>query len=97
MHELTLVFGAQGTTVRVEYGDTTAAADPAGAHTISRHFPQTYSQPLAHFLRATAKVPDAQIISEHPAIRYLEKIYQFSYYIHCFHAASYFLAAIWLT
>ncbi|KAK4753378.1 hypothetical protein SAY87_022176 [Trapa incisa] len=59
----------QGTTVRVEYGDATAAADPAGAHTISRHFPHTYGQPLAHFLRATAKVPDAKIITEHPVMR----------------------------
>ncbi|CAN1315775.1 Pyrophosphate--fructose 6-phosphate 1-phosphotransferase subunit alpha [Linum perenne] len=59
----------QGTTVRVEFGDGTAAADPAGAHTINRFFPHTYGQPLAHFLRATAKVPDAQIISEHPPYR----------------------------
>ncbi|CAK9155621.1 unnamed protein product [Ilex paraguariensis] len=60
----------QGTTVRVEFGDATTAADSFGAHTISRSFPHTYGQPLAHFLRATAKVPDAQIITEHPAIRY---------------------------
>jgi pyrophosphate--fructose-6-phosphate 1-phosphotransferase len=59
----------QGTTVRVEFGDATSAADSAGAHTISRVFPHTYGQPLAHFLRATAKVPDAQIITNHPAIR----------------------------
>ncbi|KAI3424041.1 PsbP domain-containing protein [Psidium guajava] len=59
----------QGTTVRVEFGDATAAADPAGAHTIGRSFPHTYGQPLAHFLRATAKVADAQIITEHPAMR----------------------------
>ncbi|KAL0366526.1 UNVERIFIED_CONTAM: Pyrophosphate--fructose 6-phosphate 1-phosphotransferase subunit alpha [Sesamum radiatum] len=59
----------QGTTVRVEFGDATIAADPSGAHTISRSFPHTYGQPIAHFLRATAKVPDAQIITEHPAIR----------------------------
>jgi len=61
----------QGTTVRVEYGDATTAIDPADAHSISRYFPQTYGQPLAHFLRATAKVPDAQIITEHPAIRFV--------------------------
>lgn len=61
----------QGTAVRVELGDATTAADPTGAHTISRSFPHTYGQPLAHFLRATAKVPEAQIITEHPAIRYL--------------------------
>jgi|UniRef100_A0A2N9IUW8 pyrophosphate--fructose-6-phosphate 1-phosphotransferase len=59
----------QGTTVRVEFGDATAAADPADAHSIARYFPNTYGQPLAHFLRATAKVPDAQIITEHPALR----------------------------
>ncbi|XP_022141547.1 pyrophosphate--fructose 6-phosphate 1-phosphotransferase subunit alpha [Momordica charantia] len=59
----------QGTAVRVEFGDATTAADPADSHTISRSFPHTYGQPLAHFLRATAKVPDAQIITEHPAIR----------------------------
>ncbi|CAA0834898.1 Pyrophosphate--fructose 6-phosphate 1-phosphotransferase subunit alpha 1 [Striga hermonthica] len=59
----------QGTTVRVEFGDATTAADPTGSHTISRSFPHTYGQPIAHFLRATAKVPDAQIITEHPAVR----------------------------
>ncbi|KAF3684814.1 Pyrophosphate--fructose 6-phosphate 1-phosphotransferase subunit alpha [Capsicum annuum] len=59
----------QGTTVRVELRDATTAADPFGEHTIKRFFPHTYGQPLAHFLRATAKVPDAQIITEHPAIR----------------------------
>lgn len=60
----------QGTAVRVEFGDSATAADPADTHTISRTFPHTYGQPLAHFLRATAKVPDAQIITEHPAIRF---------------------------
>ncbi|KAL7244576.1 hypothetical protein ACSBR2_000035 [Camellia fascicularis] len=59
----------QGTTVRVEFGDATTAADSSGARTISRIFPHTYGQPLAHFLRANAKVPDAQIITDHPAIR----------------------------
>ncbi|KAI5660865.1 hypothetical protein M9H77_20188 [Catharanthus roseus] len=59
----------QGTTVRVELSDATIAADPMGAHTISRSFPHTYGQPLAHFLRPTAQVPDAQIITDHPAIR----------------------------
>ncbi|KAL7127927.1 hypothetical protein ABFS83_14G282600 [Erythranthe nasuta] len=59
----------QGTTVRVHFGDATAAADPTGAHTISRSFPLTYGQPLAHFLRSTAKIPDAQIITEHAAVR----------------------------
>ncbi|KAJ3694685.1 hypothetical protein LUZ60_000062 [Juncus effusus] len=59
----------QGTTVRVEYGDKTTASDPAGAHVIGHAFPHTYGQPLAHFIRASAKVPDAQIITEHPAIR----------------------------
>ncbi|CAN4105131.1 unnamed protein product [Withania somnifera] len=59
----------QGTTVRVELGDATTAADPSGEHVISRSFPHTYGQPLAHFLRATAKVADAQIITEHPTKR----------------------------
>ncbi|WOL12370.1 pyrophosphate--fructose 6-phosphate 1-phosphotransferase subunit alpha [Canna indica] len=59
----------QGTTVRVEFGDATTAADAAGAHVISHAFPHTYGQPLAHFLRPTAKVPDAQIIDEQPAMR----------------------------
>ncbi|XP_021717796.1 pyrophosphate--fructose 6-phosphate 1-phosphotransferase subunit alpha [Chenopodium quinoa] len=59
----------QGTTVRVEYGDRTTAIDPADAHAISRYYPHTFGQPLAHFLRATAKVPDAHIITEHPTIR----------------------------
>ncbi|KAJ4830913.1 hypothetical protein Tsubulata_039034 [Turnera subulata] len=59
----------QGTDVRVEYGDATTALDPVDAHTIQRAFPHTYGQRLAHFLRATTKVPNAQIISDHPAIR----------------------------
>ncbi|TVU28250.1 hypothetical protein EJB05_19760 [Eragrostis curvula] len=59
----------QGTTVRVEYGDAAIAADPAGAHVISHAFPHTYGQPIAHFLRKTAVVPDAKVISEHPAVR----------------------------
>ncbi|XP_010932134.2 pyrophosphate--fructose 6-phosphate 1-phosphotransferase subunit alpha [Elaeis guineensis] len=59
----------QGTAVRVEFGDATTAADPASAHVIGQNFPHTYGQSLAHFLRATAKVPDAQIITEHPATR----------------------------
>ncbi|KAF0935132.1 hypothetical protein E2562_030419, partial [Oryza meyeriana var. granulata] len=57
-----------GTTVRVEYGDAAIAADPAGAHVISHAFPHTYGQPLAHFLRKTANVPEATVISEHPAV-----------------------------
>ncbi|URD91681.1 Pyrophosphate--fructose 6-phosphate 1-phosphotransferase subunit [Musa troglodytarum] len=59
----------QGTTVRVEFGDSTTCADPSSEHVISRAFPHTFGQPLAHFLRATAKVPDAQIITEHPPMR----------------------------
>jgi len=59
----------QGTTVRVEYGDAAIAADPAGAHVISHAFPHTYAQPIAHFLRKTAVVPDAKVISEHQAVR----------------------------
>ncbi|XP_042494282.1 pyrophosphate--fructose 6-phosphate 1-phosphotransferase subunit alpha-like [Macadamia integrifolia] len=59
----------QGTTVRVEFGDATTAADASGSHTISRSFPHTYGHPLAHFLRATAQVLAAQIITEHPPFR----------------------------
>ncbi|XP_077209908.1 pyrophosphate--fructose 6-phosphate 1-phosphotransferase subunit alpha [Tasmannia lanceolata] len=59
----------QGTAVRVEFGDATTASDASDAHSISRLFPHTYGQPLAHFLRATAQVPDAQIITEHPPVR----------------------------
>ncbi|URE34874.1 pyrophosphate--fructose 6-phosphate 1-phosphotransferase [Musa troglodytarum] len=59
----------QGTTVRAEFGDTTIAADPADDHAIRQAFPHTSGQPLAHFLRATANVPDAQMIEENPAIR----------------------------
>ncbi|CAA7013533.1 unnamed protein product [Microthlaspi erraticum] len=59
----------QGTTVRVELGDGTTVAKAGDAHIIARAFPHTLGQPLAHFLRATAKVADAQIITEHPAIR----------------------------
>ncbi|CAI9296298.1 unnamed protein product [Lactuca saligna] len=59
----------QGTTVRVEFGDATTAADPSGAQAISQSFPHTYGQPLAHFLKPTSIVPDAQIINDHPAIK----------------------------
>ncbi|XP_031473218.1 pyrophosphate--fructose 6-phosphate 1-phosphotransferase subunit alpha [Nymphaea colorata] len=59
----------QGTEVRVEFGDSTTAGDTSAASAVSRYFPLTYGQPLVHFLRATAKVPDAHIITEHPAIR----------------------------
>ncbi|CAA7407258.1 unnamed protein product [Spirodela intermedia] len=59
----------QGTTVRVEFGDFTTTADPASNHVISHSFPHTYGQRLAHFLRATAKIPDAQIITEHPVMK----------------------------
>ncbi|KAG6495364.1 hypothetical protein ZIOFF_043167 [Zingiber officinale] len=59
----------QGTTVRIEFGDTTTAANPTDAHVISQVFPHTYGQPLAHFLRPTANVPDAHIIVEQPSIR----------------------------
>ncbi|KAK3155083.1 hypothetical protein QOZ80_2BG0198630 [Eleusine coracana subsp. coracana] len=59
----------QGTTVRVEYGDAAIAADPAGAHVISHAYAHTYGQPLAHFLRKTSIVPEAKVISEHPAVR----------------------------
>ena len=55
----------------MEYGDAAIAADPAGAHVISHVFPHTYGQPLAHFLRKTAVVPDAKVISEHLAVRYI--------------------------
>lgn len=67
----------QGTAVRVEFGDGTTAVDPADAPTVSRAFPHTYGQRLAHFLRATAKVPDAQIITEHPAIRCVHLLIHF--------------------
>ncbi|XP_076919534.1 pyrophosphate--fructose 6-phosphate 1-phosphotransferase subunit alpha-like [Bidens hawaiensis] len=60
----------EGTTVRVEFGDATTALDVSGASAISQSFPNTYGQPLAHFLRATSNVPDAQVITEHPAIRF---------------------------
>ncbi|KAL4579152.1 hypothetical protein LXL04_015289 [Taraxacum kok-saghyz] len=59
----------KGTTVRVEFGDATTVADSSGGHTISQSFPHTYGQRLAHFIRATSKVPGAQIISTHPAMR----------------------------
>ncbi|KAK1287955.1 hypothetical protein QJS10_CPB19g00949 [Acorus calamus] len=59
----------QGTAVRVEFGDATTTADFSGANMISRLFPSTYGQPLAHFLRPKVVVPDAQIITELHAIR----------------------------
>ncbi|KAK1259681.1 Pyrophosphate--fructose 6-phosphate 1-phosphotransferase subunit alpha [Acorus gramineus] len=59
----------QGTAVRVEFGDATTTSDLSGANMISRLFPHTFGQPLAHFLRPKVLVPDAQIITELPAIR----------------------------
>ncbi|XP_042454753.1 pyrophosphate--fructose 6-phosphate 1-phosphotransferase subunit alpha-like [Zingiber officinale] len=59
----------QGNAVRVEFGDATTAVNPTNAHVISQVFPHTYGQPLAHFLRPSAKVPDAHIIVEQPNIR----------------------------
>ncbi|KAF4346087.1 hypothetical protein G4B88_003183 [Cannabis sativa] len=59
----------QGMTVSVEFGDTATSLDPTDAHTISRSFPHTYGHPLAHFIRASANVADAQVITEHPAKR----------------------------
>ncbi|KAF9610209.1 hypothetical protein IFM89_021147, partial [Coptis chinensis] len=68
-YNATVLAYGQGTTIRVELGDATTTAEPSGAHNISQAFPHTNGQPLDHFLRATSQVPDAQIITEHPAIR----------------------------
>ncbi|KAJ4763288.1 Pyrophosphate--fructose 6-phosphate 1-phosphotransferase subunit alpha [Rhynchospora pubera] len=59
----------QGNTVRVEFGDSTTTADTASAHAISRAFPHTFGQPLAHFLRSTTLAPEAQTIHQHSPIR----------------------------
>lgn len=67
--------------MRVEFGDGTTTADHSSAHVISRAFPNTYGQPLAHFLRATAKVPDAQIIAEHPVIRFILMLTEMSSFL----------------
>ena len=67
----------QGTAVRVEYGDAAVAADSTDAHVIGHAFPHTYGQPLAHFLPKTATVPDATVITEHPAVRYTSSRYGF--------------------
>ena len=57
----------------MEYGDAAIAADIADAHVISHAFPHhTYGQPLAHFLTKTANVPDANIITGHPVVRYTQ-------------------------
>ncbi|CAA0838471.1 Pyrophosphate--fructose 6-phosphate 1-phosphotransferase subunit alpha 2 [Striga hermonthica] len=52
------VFPIPGTIVRVEFGDATAAADPAGAHTISRSFPHTYGGSEGLFAQKTLEVTD---------------------------------------
>lgn len=44
-------------------------AEAADSHIMARAFPHTLGQPLAHFLRETAKVSDAHIITELPSIR----------------------------
>ncbi|KAJ4879581.1 Pyrophosphate--fructose 6-phosphate 1-phosphotransferase subunit alpha 1 [Raphanus sativus] len=59
----------QGTTVRVELGDETTVSEASDSHIIARAFPHTLGQPLAHFLRETAKVSDAHIITQLPSIR----------------------------
>ncbi|CAH2036678.1 unnamed protein product [Thlaspi arvense] len=59
----------QGTTVRVELGDGTTVAEATDSHIMARAFPHTLGQPLAHFLRETAKVSDAHIITELPSVR----------------------------
>ncbi|CDY33660.1 BnaC08g19600D [Brassica napus] len=59
----------QGTTVRVELGDGTTVSEASDSHIIARAFPHTLGQPLAHFLRETAKVSDAHIITQLPSIR----------------------------
>ncbi|KAF2324830.1 hypothetical protein GH714_017352 [Hevea brasiliensis] len=46
----------QGTTVRVEFGDSTTAADAAGARTISRYFPTLTVSPWLTFLGQLLKV-----------------------------------------
>ena len=66
--------------MRVEFGDRTTVSDSSGAHAISQSFPHTYGQRLVHFLRATAKVPGAHIINDHPALRY-HQLFVFSYYL----------------
>ncbi|XP_050908380.1 pyrophosphate--fructose 6-phosphate 1-phosphotransferase subunit alpha [Lathyrus oleraceus] len=43
--------------------------DPSDEPSISRSYPNTYGHPLAYFLRASAKVSNAQITTEHPPIR----------------------------
>uniref|UniRef100_A0ACD6AIS2 Uncharacterized protein n=1 Tax=Avena sativa TaxID=4498 RepID=A0ACD6AIS2_AVESA len=60
----------QGTAVRMEYGGAAITADSGDAHVISRVFPHTYGQPLAHFLpKTTSTVPDAAIVTKHPVVR----------------------------
>ncbi|KAG6472958.1 hypothetical protein ZIOFF_070438 [Zingiber officinale] len=66
---LKFYFKTDGTTVGIEFGNATTCADPSSAHVIGQAFPHTFGQPLAHFLTATAKVPNAQIIPEHPPMR----------------------------
>lgn len=70
-HSFRFIHYKQGIEVRVEFGDQTITSDSANARVICQAFPHTYGQPLVHFLRPTANVPDAQIISEHPPIRHI--------------------------
>ncbi|GJY23761.1 hypothetical protein Tco_0397419 [Tanacetum coccineum] len=60
----------EGTTVRVEFDDVTTAVDTVGANAVGQSCPHTYGQPLAQFIKATSNVSDAQIISDHPTIRF---------------------------
>lgn len=53
----------------MELGDETTVSEASDSHIIARAFPHTLGQPLAHFLRETAKVSDAHIITQLPSIR----------------------------
>lgn len=59
----------QGKAIRVEFGDSTTTIDPTCANMVVQEFPNTFGQPLVHFLKPNKM--DAQANDEHPPIRFV--------------------------
>ncbi|EEC84297.1 hypothetical protein OsI_30782 [Oryza sativa Indica Group] len=57
----------EGKAIRVEFGDSTTTIDPTCANMVVQEFPNTFGQPLVHFLKPNKM--DAQANDEHPPIR----------------------------
>ncbi|XP_052168609.1 pyrophosphate--fructose 6-phosphate 1-phosphotransferase subunit alpha-like isoform X1 [Oryza glaberrima] len=67
LHQPELPPCLQGKAIRVEFGDSTTTIDPTCANMVAQEFPNTFGQPLVHFLKPNKM--DAQANYEHPPIR----------------------------